>query len=203
MSLAILAIFFVTFPILFLSITTDAFVLPKQIALIFSLSLFFLFFILKSITAGKLSFRTSPFDLPVFIFIVAALLSAIFSYNRYDALIAFVPLLFIVLLYYGMVNVVKGGKQLLVVLSSLVVGGVISSIISIASFFKIYILPFNYTHVQGFTTFGSLLDQAIYFALMLPIAGYFAYSAYTAARVHRAGHATPFQAASAHREKGS
>ncbi len=176
MSLFMVGALFVIFPVFFLSTTTDAFVLPKQLVLIGLTSFALLFFAIKTIAEGKLKLRTSPFDLPVGLFLVVSLLSAIFSVNRYDSLIAFTPILFIMLLYFVIVNTAKSEKQLLFLLSSLTFGAALAALLAIFSFVKLYPLPFDYTHATSFTTFGSLLDQALYFALVLPIAGYFGYS---------------------------
>lgn len=174
-SILVIGILFVLFPIFFLSSTTDAFVLPKQLLLIILSSLALLIFAIKTIIEGKLRLRTSPFDLPVTLVLLIALVSALFSPNRYDALIAFAPLLFLGFLYFVIINTVKNQRQLLFLLSMLTLGAVLSGILTILSFFKLYPLPFSYTHAPFFTTFGSLLDQALYYALVLPIAGYFGY----------------------------
>ncbi len=175
-SLFVVAILLVVFPLLFLSSTTDAFVLPKQLLLIGLTSLALVVFGLKTIFEGKLKLRTSPFDLPVGIFAIVTLLSAVFSINRYDALIAFTPLLFVLLLYFVVVNTVRTEKHLLFLLGALTLGASISAVLTIFSFFNIHLLPFEYAKSQAFTTFGSLLDQALYLAIVLPIAGYFGYN---------------------------
>jgi len=58
---------------------------------------------------------------------------------------------------------------------SLLLGTTIATVLSMLSFFKIYVLPFAYSHAQGFTSFGSLLDQAIFLAIVVPMAGYMAW----------------------------
>ncbi|MBA3724054.1 MAG: tetratricopeptide repeat protein [Candidatus Levybacteria bacterium] len=180
MTLVVVAILFAVFPLLFLSSTTDAFVLPKQLFLIGLTSLALIMFALRTIAEGKLKIRTSPFDLPVALFAVVASLSAAFSVNRYDAFIAFTPLLFVILLYFVIVNTAKTERQLLILLGALTLGAVVSSLLTIFSFFNVYLLPFEYARNQAFTTFGSLLDQALYLAIVLPIAGYFGYNYLTA-----------------------
>lgn len=174
-SLVIVGVLFVLFPLLFLSTTTDAFVLPKQLLLILMTSVALLFFAVRTLADGKLKLRTSPFDLPVALFIVVAFVSAVLSVNRYDALIAFAPLFFVGLLYFVIVNTAKSEKQLLFLLGALTLGAALSAVITISSFFNVYLLPFDYAKTQAFTTFGSLLDQALYLAIVLPIAGYFGY----------------------------
>ena len=175
MSLFVTGLMLLVFPLIFLSTTTDAFTLPKQIILIGGTTLALILLGLKTIAEGKLRIKNSPFDIPVFLLLFVSLLSAVLSANRADALIAFVPFLFVGLLYFTLVNLIKGERQLLFVLSALTLGAVLSALLTILSFFKIYPLPFEYTHVTFFTTFGSLLDQAIYLALVLPVSGYFAF----------------------------
>lgn len=175
-SLGLIGVLFVLFPVFFLSSTTDAFILPKELLLISVTTLAFLFFLIKTLMGTKLVLRTSPLNLPIALFTIVVLLSAVFSQNRYDALIAAVPVLFLGLLYFVTINVVRNEKQLLFLLSALTLGTVLSALITVLSFMKLYIFPMQYTHVNSFTTFGSLLDQAIYLALVLPIAGYFGYS---------------------------
>lgn len=202
-SLLVIGAFLVLLPILFLATTTDAFVLPKQIALSVAVGLFSLFFAVKTVSEGKLKIRTSPFDLALLALQVIAFLSAIFSRNRFDALIAYVPFFFVGILYFAIVNLVKKEKQLLFVLTCLTAGGVLSSFVTILSFMKVYPLPLEYTKVPFFTTFGSLLDQAIYLALVLPITGYFVYAFSNSLRSGRSNEAsTPFQSA-AHEKKNS
>jgi len=175
MGLFIIGLFLLILPLIFLTNTTDPFNLPKQFALAIAVAGFFIFFVLKTISEGKLTFRSSPFDLPLLLFIIVLLLSAVFSLNRYDALTSFVPYLFMAFLYFGIVNVVKGKGQLMFILSSLILGGVLASIINLFSYFKVYLLPFPPTHTPLFNTFGSILDQAIYLILILPVAGQFIY----------------------------
>lgn len=174
-SLLMVGILFVLFPVFFLSSTTDAFVEPKEVLLIVLSSLALLIFGIKNILDGKLRLRTSPFGVPMILLIVVTFVSSILSTDRYDALTAWTPLLFVGFLYFVIVNTVKNQKQLLFLLSTLTLGAVLSSLLCIFSFFKVYPLPFSYTHATFFTTFGSLLDQALYYAMVLPIAGYFGY----------------------------
>jgi len=191
-SLILVGILFVLFPIFFLSTTTDAFVEPKELLLIILSSLALLIFGFKTIVEGRLRLRTSPFGLPMLLFILVTLASAILSTNKADALTAFAPLLFVGFLYFVIINVVSNQKQLLLLLGTLTVGAVLSSLLTVFSFFKIYLLPFAYTHATYFTTFGSLLDQAIYYALILPIAGYFGYEYINHISSPKRSNAAPF-----------
>jgi len=203
LSLSMIGVLFALFPVFFLSTTTDAFVEPKQLLLIILSTIALLIFAVKTIFEGKLRLRNSPFDIPVTLLIIISFVSALLSTNRYDALTAFVPFLFVGFLYFVIVNVVKTQKQLLFLLATLTLGTVLASLLTIFSYFKIYPLPFAYTHAAYFTTFGSLLDQALYYALVLPIAGYFGYGYLNTINRPKQAQDSPFAAASnqAHHKK--
>lgn len=171
----ILAAFFFLFPLVFSSVFTDMFAVPKQVLLGAVVGICLLLIGVRMILLGKIQLRSTPFDLPVFIFTIAAFLSAIFAVNRYDALINFMPFLFAALLFFVVVNSVKEEKTILFSISALIGGSVLAAIISILAYLKIYIFPFPETQAQSFSVFGSLLDQAMYLAIILPFAGYIAW----------------------------
>ena len=72
--LFIIGIFCLALPVLFLSTTTDAFVLPKQIVLSLAVTFFALFFGIKTIVESRLRLRTSPFNIQVAFFILVMFL---------------------------------------------------------------------------------------------------------------------------------
>jgi len=158
----LLGLFIVVFPLISFSLTTDFFGLPKQ-ALLGAISLFgLLLFGVRTLYGRDIKARSTPFNLPVIAFCLTALLSVFFAVNRFDALINSVPLLFSVILYFLIINFLKKGSSLFFALSSLVVSGVIVSLLAILSFFRIYFLPFSFTQVQTFTPMGSLLDSGLF-----------------------------------------
>lgn len=165
---------FLLFPLALSTLTTDSFALPKQLLLGAVVLVSLILFGVKMISDGKVLVRLTPFDLPLTIFILVVLISSLLSANRYDALIAFVPLLFGVVSYFVLINIVKTQNALLYMQSTLVVGSIVVAINAVLSYFKIYLLPFPFTHVQTFSPLGTLLDQALYLAIVLPLALYFA-----------------------------
>jgi len=169
----LLGLLFFAFPILFTTITTDFFILPKQILLggvvLVSLSIF----VLKMIIEGSVRLRRTFFDLPIILFTLSIFLSSIFALNRFDSLIAFVPFLFAILSFFIIVNIVHDNRSILPLIVPLLLGGVILSLLYIFSFFKTYLIPLIIAQSQTFTPIGSLLDQAIFLGLLLPIALYF------------------------------
>lgn len=173
--IVIIGVLLFAFPLIYTSQMTDAFALPKQVLVLGAVSVSLLLLGVRMIILGKVQIKSTPFDLPVFLFTIIVFASAIFAVNRYDALINFVPLLFAVLLFFSMVNSLKKETAILVSVSALVLGAAVSAIISVLSYFQIYILPSADVQFQTFSTLGSMLDQAMYYALVLPLAGYIAW----------------------------
>ncbi len=173
-STVLLGLLLFAFPLLVLTITTDAFILPKQILVGAVVFLIFILLGIKLIIEGFLKIRRTPFDGPVLLFAAVALFSAVVSVNRIDSLTALVPLLFGVFAYFAIVNVAKDKSSLLFLISSFATGSLAAAALSVLAFFKIYPLPYSFTHIESFTSFGSLLDQSIYLAVALLVCGYFA-----------------------------
>lgn len=167
--LILLGIVFLTFPLIVTQLTTDPFTLPKEIAVGTVSLVLLLFFGVRMISDGAVRLRRTPFDIAILGFIIAVLLSSFFSINRSDAFIGYVPLLISALFYFLVVNFVKNKQSLFFLLTAFVGGGVIASVLSILSFFHIYILPFQFTQAQAFSPLGSLLDQIMYLLILLPI----------------------------------
>ncbi len=172
--LILIGVFLFTLPLLFSIQMTEAFLLPKHLLLAVIITISMISLSLRMVAEGKIRIRTTPFDIPVVIFTLVVIFSAYFSVNKFDSLIAAIPFMYAALLFYIIINSVRSEKALLFILSSLLLGTTIAAFISILAFFKIYPLPFAYTRTPSFTPIGSLLDQALYFVMVAPLAGYFA-----------------------------
>lgn len=170
-------ILLLVFPLLLTTVTTDAFVVPKQAALGLVAILGFIILGVKGILNQAVRLRRTPFDVPLALFGLAAFLSAVFAINRADALISFVPFLFAILLFFVITNSAKKSQDVFFLTASLIGGGVLVSLVTFLSYLKIYILPFELAKNQTFTPFGSLFDQAIYLSLVLSVALYMAWPA--------------------------
>lgn len=172
-SIAILALTFILFPVFFTNLTTDFFILPKQALLIFSSIALLILYGAKTVLTEKISIRRTPFDAAILLFLLSVFLSSIFSVARYDSLINFVPLLFAGISFFVITNNAKDEKSSLILTASLLIGGVLLSLISLFSYFKVYVFAFDFTKIQTFTTAGSILDQALYLLFLLPLGIYF------------------------------
>lgn len=172
-SVVILGLLFILFPLLFTNLTTDFFSLPKQALLIFTTIILMILFAGKTFLMEKVRIKRTPLDLPIVLFVMAILLSSIFSVARWDSFTNFVPVLFAGLSFFAITYNVKNEKSLIVLVSSLLAGGVLLSLVSILSYFKVYIFPFDFTKTQTFSTLGSFFDLALYLLFLLPLALYF------------------------------
>lgn len=180
MSLFFLGVLFLAFPLVFSIQTTESFILPKEILLGSVVLISFLFFGLRMIVEGKVKIKTTPFDLPILLFTIVLAVSSYFSVNRYDALIAFVPILFAILVYFISVNTVRTKNATLFLTGAFVSGGVLASLVSFLTALNVgtmmpkvltNVLPFlgyfrhDFAQGQFFTPFGSYVDQAIYLTI--------------------------------------
>lgn len=171
-STALVGLLLIIFPLAFSSITTDFFTLPKQAILTFTILVLVLLFGVKVLLQQKLVLRKTVFDLPIVLLIVSVLLSSVFSLNRVNSFINFVPFLFAALSYFAIVNNAKDHKSVLAILYSFLGGAALSGLISLLSFFKVYVFPFDFAKVQGFTTMGTTLDLAVYLLMALGVGAY-------------------------------
>ena len=178
-SLLLLGILFMAFPVIFTTVTTNPIILPKQVLLGGIVAILLVFQVVKMFSEKSVKLRRTSFDIPVFLLMLFAFFSAIFAVNKADALVAFFPYLFAMLGFFLIVNVAKDKNSLLFLMSSLIIGGTLLSISAVLSFFKVYILPFPETHAQTFTPLGSTLEQGIYLALVLAISFYYLYRFFT------------------------
>ncbi len=181
----ILGAFLFLFPVLIVNLTTDAFIVPKQALLAFVSIAGLLVLGVKAVLTDGVRLKRTPFDLPVVLFGLAALLSSLFAVNRSDSLISFVPFLFAILLFFVIVNSIKREQDLLFLTGSLMLGAAVVSLITFLSYFKIYLFPFPFAKVQTFTPFGSLFDQAMYLVVVLSLGLYTAWPALRARVVNR------------------
>lgn len=164
-------------PLVFSTITTDPFSIPKEMVLFLGISASLILLGARFVIEGSVRIRRTPFDLPIVIFTLVLLFSSVLAVNQSDSLQAFVPFLFIPLMFFSITNLIKKPQSLNNFVIAFGAGGLILSLISIFSYLKIYVLPFPFARVQTFSTFGSLFDQAIYLAVVFITVFYFAYPA--------------------------
>ena len=184
-SIFIIGFLLIIFPLAFSSITTDPYSIPKEVVLAVAVIAIMLLIGAKFIVEGSIRFRRTPFDLPIILFTIILLASSILSINQWDAIQVFVPLFLSTLLFFCITNVIRKKSSLHFIIASLGLGAVILSAVSIFSYLKIYVLPFDFARTQTFSPFGSLFDETIYLTIVLGVVAYFAYPLIKNARKQR------------------
>jgi tetratricopeptide (TPR) repeat protein len=174
-SLLLLGILFIAFPMVFTTASTNPIILPKQMLIGGVVAILLILQIVKMFAEKSVKFRRTPFDIPIIFLALAALFSSFFAVNRIDSLTAFLPYLVSVLGFFLIVNVAKDKNSFLFLISSLIVGAILLSLVAVLSFFKLYPLPFPETHIRTFTPLGSSLEQEIYLVLVFAISAYYVY----------------------------
>lgn len=167
-------IFFIVLPFIMSTALTDAFLLPKQAVFIGLVLLSLLLWGIKIVVSEKVTIQRTPFDVPVLLFLFALMLSSLFAVNRIDSLLATIPLIVAALSFFILGNALKKPNTIIYILSALLIGGSLTALLAVFSYLKVYPILFAFTHAQSFTPLGSLLEQAFYFAFLLPIAISFA-----------------------------
>lgn len=159
---AILSASVLLLPIFFLTFTTEAFTIPKELLIVYMALILIFLWGVKTFLEGKVILTTAPFNLPILLFVTIILISAFLSRNRFDALLASIPVIGSALLYFVIINTVKSKKSFSLILFSLILGGIVSSLIFVLYYFKLYFLPIPQIQKQSFNTFGSLIQAIIY-----------------------------------------
>lgn len=167
---AILSLFFI-----FTNLTTEFYNTPKFLILVISLSFLLIIWGLKSLFEGKVTIRLTPLDLPLVLLLATATISALLSASPHISIFgtatkmdnSLSALLVYVLLYFVIVNSLKG-KDVRFVSNVLLVGGTILSILAILSYAGVKLLPFSWTQIPNFTPTGSSFSTSAILALLLP-----------------------------------
>lgn len=168
-TIVIAAILFL-FPVLFLTTTTDFFTLPKQVLVVAgSITLLFLWGI-KNLVAGKLTLALNPLNLPVLLFGIFVMLSAIVSPNKYDALPQAVPVLMLVIFFFAIINFITDKHSLTIALASLLIGTAASGVLTLLAQLGINMLSLQENQLAGFNTMGSPIQYIVFLTPLLVFA---------------------------------
>src|SRR3989344_4240443 len=103
-SILLLGLMLFGLPLIFTTLTTDGFTLPKQILLVVGGLVLLLLSGARMISEGSVRIRRTPFDIPLALFGMVILVSAALSINRIDSLISTVPAVFAIISFYLVIN---------------------------------------------------------------------------------------------------
>lgn len=163
-------------PLIFFNQTTEFFEMPKLIFLIFVTVLVAGLWIFSWILKGKISFSRTPLDLALILLIVVVIASTFFSPTRFISIYGNFPRVhgsavswvIYILLYFLIVSNIRSTKSIKHLMYILLGSGVILSVFSILSYFKIF-LPFDLMKAVNFTPTGSSFSTAAFLLMLLPL----------------------------------
>jgi tetratricopeptide (TPR) repeat protein len=162
----VISVVFLLFPIFFLTTTTDFFTFPKQVLVVVGSLILFILWGIKAVTDKKVTFLTNPLNLPVFLFVLVVALSTVFSLSVQDSLLQSVPVILLGIFFYGVINFIQEKSAFSIALTALIIGSILSGLLSIFSQFQIYVLPFPEVKSTLFNTLGA---QVQYIAFLTPL----------------------------------
>ena len=163
-------------PLIFFNQTTEYFEIPKLLFLITTTVILTGLWIFSWIVKGKISISRTPLDLALIFFLVVVIASTVLSPTRlvsiygnfprvHGSAVAWVTYLLLYFVIASHLRNVKSLKQLIYVMLG---SGVVLSVLSILSFFKLF-LPFDFAKSVNFTPAGSSFSAVAYLLMLLPL----------------------------------
>lgn len=160
-------------PIFFLPITTEFFEFNKLVLISVGTGVMLLTWVVKMLVARKVEVIRSPMDFPIIIALVVIILSTVFSLHKDTSLFGsqgrWFPSLFglvtLMAFYYVAATNINSKRNLNMVLSSLLVGVSISSLVALLGYFGVTLGSASYFQVPNFTLTGSSVMATIFAAL--------------------------------------
>ena len=165
-------------PVFFLSTTSEFFEFNKLALLTAATLLLLLAWTYKIVETKKIGITKSLIDFPLFLLLLAVVLSTIFSVNKTISIFGsqgrWFPSLFGAVILYAFYYLVSGNlKDKKFIKSSLMafIGGVtLSSFVAILSYYRIYIGSAAYYRINNFTLAGSITTALVLAALAIVMA---------------------------------
>lgn len=164
-------------PLLFVPILIKSFDLPKQSFLLITGLILAVILSVKMVAAKKLNLVLSIFDAPIILFVIASVVSAYLTTNRFMSLVSD-PLTYAgaALLFFVITQTVKKQETLIVLIKTILASGVIlAAVTTVQLVINLADPTLNLGPLTPFLSFnfnltGSVLTQALFFAAILPLA---------------------------------
>lgn len=163
-------------PLLFLNQTTEFFEMPKLIFLVATTLILVGLWIASWIFKGKVIITRTPLDILLLVLAGLIIASTFFSTTKFISVYGDIPnvhgsavaWLTYILLYFVTVSHLKSFARLKVFLTVLYGSAVVVALITLLSFFNLY-LPFDFAQVANFTPTGSTFSTIAFLLLLLPL----------------------------------
>jgi Flp pilus assembly protein TadD len=161
-------------PLFFITLTSDPFLLPKQILITSIVVISFILIAVRMVLTRTFSFTKTVLDLPLLLLAFSFTLSTLFSINRFDSAITLIPLLIVLTTYPILTNIVRNAQSVFMLMCALIAGGILTTLWSTLSIYGIFPLPVGIAQTAGFSPLGGHIDQAVFLGVCTLIAGYIA-----------------------------
>ena len=163
-------------PLLFFNQTTEFFVLPKLIFLVVTTVVLLGLWIFSWILKGKVTITRTPLDIPLLFLLAVVIVSTIFSATKYPAIYGNFPnvhgsavsWVVYILLYFVTVSQLRTLNKVKSFLYVLYGSATIIAVISLMSFFKLF-LPFDFAKAVNFTPTGATFSTIAFLLMLLPL----------------------------------
>jgi len=163
-------------PLWFLWTTQEVLIFQKQALLVILVSVALVAWLAKIVAKQELDIRISHLYWPVFAVLAVFAISTATSVWRYGSFWgwplnvsdSFITVLFFVILYFLVSNIVDDEKELLSIFYIFIISAIIAGVYAILQLYKIFIIPLPFTQFVNFNTIGSINSIAILSAVMLP-----------------------------------
>lgn len=163
-------------PLFFFNQTTEFYEMPKLAFLVVSTIVLFGLWIFSWILKGKVQITRTPLDIPLLLLLGIVIVSTFFSISRFQSIYGNFPRVHgsavswvvYILLYFVTVSNLKNLLKLKTFLYVIYASAAVISLVSILSFFGLY-LPFSFAQAANFTTTGSSFSTVAYLLLLLPL----------------------------------
>ncbi len=163
-------------PLLFFNQTTEFYEMPKLLLLVVMTTILLGLWIFSWIIKGKVVINRTPLDIPLLVLLAVILISTYFSASRYPAIYGNFPRVHgsavswvtYILLYFIAASHLKSLVNLKNFLYVLLGSGAVVALVTLASFFKLY-LPLDFAQAVNFTPTGSSFSTAAFLLMLLPL----------------------------------
>lgn len=163
-------------PLIFLPLTTEFFEIPKVTLIAFSSLLLLVLWSLSWVLNGKVTITRTPLDIPLLLLLAAIVVSAVLSDSRPAAIIGNLPRVHgsaiswvsYIIFYFVAASHLKSAFQVRVIYYALLISASLNAIISLFSYFGIYLINLPFAKTINFTLAGSSFSTTSLLALLLP-----------------------------------
>ena len=164
-------------PIFYLTITTEFFAFNKLALITLATVLLIVLWAVKIMSGQKFEFVKSAMDLPLVTYTIVVVLATIFSVNKTLSIygsqgrwMGLFALLMLVAYYYLATPVLKELKTIKLAVYAFLTSAILSTIVSLLSYYNIFLSNATYVKIQNFSLAGSTTDTAIIAALAVVMA---------------------------------